>query len=181
MGYFDKMAESAFKETSDGVAVYYPNGAMGKGRLVSTREDKDKLFRFHKRLHKTLLFIVLPYSWLLGMSGVFTVGSMAPIVVLAALMFIRQYWLIRKLPKHDLKLGFNEAIGKGSKALPNWYYWVLGVLSVIGLVFSLTLPLQLGKPYMEVVEIVAGLGCVSLLSLCLCLKMYGAKNKNSNP
>lgn len=176
MGYFDKIAEAAFKETSDGLPVYYPNGAMGKGRLVSSNEQKEKLFKYHKRLYKVLIFVGLPYGWLLGMSGVFTVATVAPIVVLAALMFLRQYWLVRKLPKHDLKLGFNEAIGKGSKALPNWYYWVLGVLSGIGIVFALTLPYQLNKTYMELIGLIIGFFSVSLLGLGLSIKMYRAKN-----
>jgi hypothetical protein len=105
MGYFDKIAEAAFKETEQGMAVYYPNGAMGKGRLISSKEEKEKIFKFHKRLYKVLMFVGLPYGWLLGLSGIFTVSTIAPIIVLAGLMFLRQYWLIRKLPKHELKLG----------------------------------------------------------------------------
>jgi hypothetical protein len=176
MGYFDKIAEAAFKETEQGMAVYYPNGAMGKGRLISSKEEKEKIFKFHKRLYKVLMFVGLPYGWLLGLSGIFTVSTIAPIIVLAGLMFLRQYWLIRKLPKHELKLGFNEAIGKGSKALPNWYYWVFGLLSVIGIIFALTLPYQLGKTYVELIELVIGFGSFSLLGLGLSIKMYLAKN-----
>jgi len=176
MGYFDKVAAAAFKETSDGMTVYYPNGVIGKGRLVTNDEEKEKLFRYHKRLYKVLMFVGIPYGWLLGLSGVYTVGTIAPIAILAALMFLHQYRLIRELPKHEMRLGLNEAIAKSSNALPNWYYWLFGTLSVVGLFLAVTLPFQLEKTYKELLVPVIGFGSFGLLGLSLSIKFYRAKN-----
>ncbi len=178
MGYFDKISEAAFKEADDGVVIYYPNGAMGKGRVVPDLATKDKLYKFHKRLFKALLFVALPYAWLVGMSGVFTVVSFSPIILMAALMSLRQYWLIHKLPKHQLKLGMSEAMGKGAQALPNWYYWVLGVTSVVTMLFGLFTPYLINKTYHEAITLVIGFSCFGLLGLFLSIKIYKLKTSS---
>jgi len=39
MGYFDSMAEAAFKENPDGEGwLYYPNGILSKGCIVVDEE-----------------------------------------------------------------------------------------------------------------------------------------------
>ena len=178
MGYFDKLTEAVFKKTSDGVDIYYPNGAMGKGRLVSDQALKDKLYKHHKLLMKTVMFIVLPYSWLIGLSGEFTLTTVSPILVLASAMYIKQHLMIRNLPKHNLKLGFKEAMVNGSKALPGWYPWLLGSISTICLMFSLSLPFLTNKKYADHIDIVIGLSLFSLALMMAAIKIHRGKALN---
>ncbi len=46
MGYFDKIAKAAFKEGDNGETIYFPNGLLGKGRLVKDPARRNQLFKF---------------------------------------------------------------------------------------------------------------------------------------
>lgn len=178
MGYFDKMAESAFKETDDGSVIYYPNGIMGKGRVVPNEDVREKLYRFQKNMHRYLIFFGIPYGWLMGISRSFSAITISPLIAFVVLMYSRQFWLVHKLPKHPSRMRLKEAMTKGSKALPNGYYWALGTFSLLALVYAMTLPYQLGKTSMPVMELVALLGGSSLLVLGIAIFMYRLKNGN---
>ncbi len=157
--------------------IYYPNGALGKGRTVPDLATKEALFKYHKLLSKVFMFAVMPYAMLLGLSGNLSALNLSPAILIAAIMILGQYNLIRNLPKHDKKLTVNEAMDKGAKIFPNWYYWVLGVSSVFCILLALSFPIVLNKTFIEVIEIVLGLSGFGLLGLLLSIKLYHQKNK----
>ena len=131
MGYFNKITETSFKKTADGTIIYYPYGAIGKGRTIPDLVTKEKLFKFHKRLNQFFFCIFLPYSFFLSMLNVNTFENISPAIFIIALMSLRQYWLIRKFPKHKLKLGIKEAMREGAQLIPNWCNFLAGSLSIL--------------------------------------------------
>ncbi len=131
MGYFDRLADNAFKDGPKGEVLFYANGAISKGRVVPDNETRAKLFKFQKRNYKIAFFFGIPYGWLLGLSGIFTAASLLPLVLMMVYILYKQYTLTRGLKKHDLELGFGEVAEKGSQTVPNWIYWFVGVTSTL--------------------------------------------------
>jgi hypothetical protein len=73
-------------------------------------------------------------------------------------------------------LGFKEAAQKGSKALPDWYYGFLAVVSGMQIVIAFALPLLCNKPYSEFLLPVIGLASFGLLGIGLSVFMYQLKS-----
>ena len=57
MGYFDQLAEAAFKTSDDGEIIYYPNGVLTKGRVIPDQETRDKAFKLQRKILKVSMFI----------------------------------------------------------------------------------------------------------------------------
>jgi len=178
MGYFDSLAESAFKKNPDGEGwLYYPNGMLSKGRVVLDEEYKEKLFKFQKRIFMFLLPLGILYGFGLGVDD-FELSSLVPPVVILILVYFRQYILIRNLPKSDVKLKYKEATGKAAQGLPNWYFYSMYVLSASLIIMALFSPQIFNKPYSEVTDLMLmflGMGVVGLL-----LALFLHKIKKSN-
>lgn len=179
MGYFETLADNAFKEASDGTLLYYPNGVMSTARVVPDEETKEKLFKFQKRLYKSIFFFVIPYAFLVGLSGQLNLVLLSPFLVYFAFIILRQHFNVRSLARHDEKMSLKEAVSKGSMALPNWYYWVTGVLSVVGIALGVSFPFVIGGPFRETLFISLVLCSIGLLVLALSVKMYKLKNREN--
>lgn len=176
MGYFDKAAENYFKETTEGEVIYYPNGVLGKGRLVPDSSTKEELFSFQKRVLKITFLVIFPYVWLMGIAGVFTLGSFSPIILFVIYYLYKQHMLTRCLKKHHVKLGFKEAATKGSKNIPNWYYKITMAFSVLIMVLALCLPVMFSVPFAKMIVPVIGILSFGLLGLALSVRMFQLKN-----
>jgi len=176
MGYFDKLAENAFKRIDNETVIYYPNGSFGKGRVVPNEKIRKALFSFQKNTYKAAFFVFVPYAWLVGFSRSMSVSNVSPILIFIIIYWARQQYLVRGLVVHDSKLGFKEAAQRGSRNLPNWLYWMLGLLSVAMIVTSILLPLLSNKPYADNLLPIVGVSSAGLLALALSIKMYKLKN-----
>ncbi len=176
MGYFDTIAENSFKRAPEGELIFYPNGAMGKGVVVPDEEKRIELHNFQKRIYKLVLFAVIPYSSIIGLGNPFSLAAFSPIILLVLYILYKQHSLTRGLKKHTLRLGFGEAAQRGAKSLPNWYYWLFGILSVSMITIGVTTPLLFHKTLYDVVFIVVGFCSFGLLGLGLSIKMYQLKN-----
>ena len=95
MGYFETLADNAFKEASDGTLLYYPNGVMSTARLVPDEETKEKLFRFQKRLYKSIFFFVMPYAFLVGLYGQLNLVLLLPFLFYFPFIILRQHFMVR--------------------------------------------------------------------------------------
>ena len=176
MGYFDTVAENSFKQGPEGELIFYPNGAMGKGVVVPDEETRIRLHNFQKRIYKLIFFAVIPYSVIIGLGNPFSLTAFSPIILLVLYILYKQYSLTRSLQKHELRLGFGEAVRRGAKTLPNWYYWLFGILSVSMITIGLTTPFLFHKNLYDVAFVVLGFSSFGLLGLGLSLKMYKLRN-----
>jgi magnesium-transporting ATPase (P-type) len=175
MGYFDKVAENSFKQIENAL-VYYPNGNFGKGRVIPDETTKNKLLNFQKSVYKSALFVVLPYSWMLGLIHHISLAGISPLLILGVAIFIRQYFLVKGLAVHNSKLAFSETAQRGSKILPNWYYWVLALLSIGLMIISVWLPLSSNKPISEFIYLSLAIFSMGLLGIGMAVKMYKLRN-----
>ena len=46
MGMFDNMTKALFKEKEDGTTIYFGNGLLKEGYIVTDPEQKEKLYKF---------------------------------------------------------------------------------------------------------------------------------------
>src|SRR6266705_253219 len=115
MGFFDNLAETAFRKNPDGSDIYYPNGVLGKGRIVRDFTRRQKLFNYHKRICKYGIPLMALYGAVLGVGGL-TKGHLIFIGIVAGLAFARQRYLIAGLPVYSERPTVPEFAARGSKA-----------------------------------------------------------------
>src|SRR3954470_22575522 len=60
MGYFDGLANSAFKKDGQGRDLFFPNGILGKGRILPDAETAAKLRHKVVQFYKLFMFGGLP-------------------------------------------------------------------------------------------------------------------------
>ncbi len=176
MGYFNGIAESAFKENPDGEGwLYYPNGILSKGHIVTDPSYKEKLFKFQKRMYMFLI----PFSILYGLSldlENLELASLYPLVIIMMPVYLRQYFLVRKLPKSEVKLKFKEGIETASKKLPKSYFYFLYISAAVLIALGLSTPLLFDKPYSEVKDLVLMLSGMGLFFFVVTIFLQKLKN-----
>ena len=129
MGYLDRLTESAFKETQEGVCVYYPNGIISKGRVVPNSELRSKIYSFHKNNIKYGVLGAIILGFLLGKYAVIAWALVLPI------HYYFRHKLIGNLEKHNSKITVKEIYKKAG--VPGWYKILLLVISFVGFFLSL--------------------------------------------
>ena len=167
MGYFDQLTESAFKETEDGLCVYYPNGIISKGRIVPTQELKAKIYSFHKANAKYgILGVIVILLFLKKYALVFA-------FIYIPLHYYFRHKLIGNLEIHESRISINEIYRKVN--VPNWYKNALLIVSMLGL--FLTAPSIFSQhSYTRINVLLFGLS-VFCLSAYFYIKHLDKKNK----
>ncbi len=178
MGYFDTIAEATFKMGPNGETIFYPNGAIGKGRVVPDDETRRRLHRQQKNLYKLALFTGVPYGMILGNLGIFTLTSLSPMLLLVIYFLYKQQAMVRGLEKHSLRLGFKEAAHKGLQALPNWYFWMLGSCAILLALLGFYLPVSADKSLSDTMPTVAAIAGFGVMILVMAVALYKLKHAN---
>lgn len=169
MAYFENLSAAAFKHDDDGNWVYFPHGIITRGRRISSDEEKERIHTSHRRLLKQTIPVAILAGMLLGLTGIppVPVALFAVYLLACGLNHWRKY---RHLPHSDTRLGFNEALDKGSKALPRWYSWVLATISAAVVAYSIALPALIDKPRIH--ELSLMLGGFGLFGLVMAALLY---------
>jgi len=178
MGYFDKITEAAFKEGENGESIYYPNGVLGKGRVIQDPELKKRIFKFHKRINKYLIPFGAIYGMLLGLGGAISLEGLMPVIIIGVLVFLRQRFLISGLPKNNTKLTVKETSTKASKAMHPAFLIFMMVNGIICIGLGLAIPFVLAKPIGEIQTLVLIPVAVGFVSLAISLYLYKLKKSN---
>lgn len=176
MSYFKNITKTHFKNAEDGSWIYYPNGAMGKGRRITSQEEKDRVFESHRKTIKTLMLTGIIAGWLLGLSGIPPIPTaiVFTLLVFIALNHWRKY---RHLPYAAERLGVREAAIKGSTALPKWYPHLVGILGLGSFCFAFYLPSALNRPIHELKGLIAMMVGVGLLGIVIGLITFRLQKK----
>lgn len=165
MKYFESLAESAFKENPDGEGwLYYPNGILSKGRIVTNKLYKEKLFKFQKRMYMFLLPLGILYGLSIDTKNFDVYSLLLPLFIIT-IIFLKQYWLTKDLPISRVKLKYREATTKAAKGLPKWYFYLLFISSILVIAFGLFSPLIFNKPYSETIFLTSaflGMGIIGI-------------------
>ena len=179
MGYFSNIAESAFKENPDGEGwLYYPNGVLGKGYLVIDPVYKEKLFNFQKRMY----MFIIPFGILYGLSidtSNIEVSDFYLLAIIFIPIYLRQYFLVKKLPKSNVKLKASEIMSRYKGFLfSRSYFYLMYFISAILISLGLSTPLLFNKPYSEVMDLtLIQVGC-GLFFLVVTLILHKLKKSN---
>src|SRR5260221_1103146 len=180
MGFFDNLAETAFKKTPDGSDIYYPNGVIGKGRIVRDSTRRQKLFNHHKRICKYGIPLVTLYGAVLGASGGFTKGHLIFIVVVMVLLFARQRHLIAGLPIYSEKPTVTEFAERRAKVFHPLLLLFLGVSSLILIVGGAAMPILLRTSFEKILFPMIGLIGFGVVGLALSAYLYKARKSNNS-
>jgi len=175
MGFFDNLAETAFKKTDDGSEIYFPNGVIGKGRIVGDPARRKKLFNYHKRILKYGIPLAVLYGLLFGVSG----GHLIFIGVVLILLFARQRYLIADLPVYSERLTVTEVAASGAKAFHPLLLLLLGGCSLILIAGGVVMPILLRMPFDQIALPMIGIVSFGVLGLSLSVYLYKAR-KSSN-
>ena len=138
MGMFDNMAKALFKEKEDGTTIYFGNGLLKEGYIVTDPEQKEKLYKFHKNLFKYMVPLGIVYSLLLGLSGAGLVGFV-PVLIVSILIYLKQKSLTKGLPKANEKLSATETRETIAKSLPRWFVLLMIINGVLGIMMAIFL------------------------------------------
>jgi len=179
MGYFSSIAESAFKENPDGEGwLYYPNGIFSKGHLVVEPTYKDKLLKFQKRMY----MFIFPMSFLYGLALDYSNLALSDFYLLAILLvpiYLRQHFLVKNLPKSNVKLKAKEAVTAASKGFTSYYFYFMYFSSAFLIATGLSTPLLFNKPYSEVMDLTIMLAGSGLFFLAVSLILHKLKKSNN--
>lgn len=131
MGYFDGLADAIFKSDSQGRAVFYPYGIMGKGYLVN-EEQRQRLRKNVKLTYMIMLPLIIVNQ--------VAFGYMANLIVLP-LFYIWYFWAVRKvsrgLEKSTEKLKVAEAYTNSAKSHNLWVLIILALLTPFLIILGL--------------------------------------------
>jgi hypothetical protein len=137
MGYFDRLTSSYFRTGRDGRRLFYPRGAMGRGYVVPTEDEYQRLHgiakiftaAFHLLTCASLVLIVVAVALQMPVAGV----VVATVVVAAVGALCYELWaraLTRRLAPSSEKLSIRSALSTQAFAHNGAKLWLLEFLSL---------------------------------------------------
>lgn len=127
MGYFDGLINSSFKKDSSGRTVFYPLGAVGKGRILENAETESGLRAFLKRYYIGAFLSLAIVPILTGRNYTF--------LLLIPPLYIWYYYRAGKLsaqcPISEEKLGLKDIYTAMAAANSEFTLWLLLMTSLL--------------------------------------------------
>jgi len=172
---FDNMAKTFFKETTDGKTVYYGNGLLRKGYIVEDEAQKEKIYKYHKKVFTYILPLGILYAFIWGISGASWEGGI-PVIIVALALTYQKKKLTKNLSLYEEKLKPNEVKNRFASAFPMWFVVLMVVNGTIAILFAVVL-MFIDDGSVENVQTIALI--LFMLGLPLFgLGIYMYKNKN---
>ncbi len=151
MKYFKNIAESVFKLKS-GVEVwlYYSNGILSKGRVVTDTKTKEKLFKFQRNIVMFGLPIVMIFG-LFFSGNIYKLSSLLVLGLPVLFFLLCQHLAVKNLSVSNHKLNYKEATSITLQGVPNRYHKFLYFLARIIIVFGTSITIIFNKPFSELI------------------------------
>lgn len=135
MGYFDALTSASFKTAPDGRKLFYPWGFLGRGYVVPTDDEFNKLRRSYQTIWIVIFILVFATVLLFEV----------PLLPLAAWV-IYLIWLLiwirtktRGLSLANEKLTYGEALNNETNKLSSGFLWFFEILSLLFIVYGMFL------------------------------------------
>lgn len=164
MGYFDGLADAAFKKDSNGNDVFYAWGVLGKGRILPDEATKIKLRTFLIRYYQ----IVLPVGMLLGILRLWL-----PAILILSLLTFGFYFYVNQLTKNcpicTEKLTLKESYKNSARSHNTLMLWFMLLISLLFVLGGLWMFVK-GRLFI-------GLGSVVFFGLCSAVFIFMLKIK----
>jgi hypothetical protein len=138
MGYFDALTSSSFKTTSDGHRLFFPWGVLGRGYVIASEPEYERLRAQVK------IFIIIGIAAAIGTLALRRYVGLAGLVAITALFvfYIAFYvsWVLYLLrgrqPSHE-RLSLRESMATQAREHSPTLLWVLEICSIVFVAGSL--------------------------------------------
>jgi Ca2+/Na+ antiporter len=130
MGYFDAWTSSCFKTTQDGRKLFFPWGVWGRGYVVASEQDYERLRR---QVKAYMVVAVVPIIVTAALQAY--VGALVIVVLLVAFYLVWMRFLLRGLRPSDERLSVQDSMTAQARAHSAAGLWFLeiGALAFGGL------------------------------------------------
>lgn len=164
MGYFENLAETAFKKGANGDILFHRWGIFGKPYVVPGPDQKEDVKKFVTRFY----LIGLPLGIFCGIALRGASLFIIPILLIYYEVGIRKK--IAGWQRSAEKLTINQAYSNNAKIFPLWFLWSGAVVSAIFVLAGVFIILKSEK-------VLVGASSIALFGLCLAayLKMLLAR------
>ena len=126
MGYFDALTSSYFKTEPDGRRLFFPWGVLGRGYVLASERDYERLRGQLKAYTIVTLILTIGAAALHSYVGAIIVG-----VALIAFYLVWAQFLLRGLPQSDERLSLEESMTSQGLAHNAAMLWLLEILSLV--------------------------------------------------
>jgi len=110
MGYFDGLTSASFKKTEEGKTVFFPNGKMGAGYILS-EEQENKIKRFIKGYY----MVCLPITIIAVI--IFKVYALLLLVIEIPFYYITINKMLKNTEKSKEKLTMKDTVNNMGKSM----------------------------------------------------------------
>lgn len=164
MGYFEGLTDAVFKQDSNGDSVFYPWGALGKGRVIKDPATREQLRNFMLLYYKVSLPLVIVLAvfrqwWLLGVAS----------VALMVWFLLKSRALLKDCPVSGERLTLKEGYRNSAASHNTFTLWLLLIVSLLFSAAGVLL-VVLGK-------LLPGLFVLAMFGACSVAFAYMLKSK----
>jgi len=122
MGYFDALTSSCFKTAQDGRRLFFPFGILGRGYVIASEQDYERLRSRLKVYTAVGLVLIIGSGALLGYAGSFAIA-----LVLIAFYIVWLRYLLRGLQSSNESLSLKDSTTSQALAHNAVTLWLLEV------------------------------------------------------
>lgn len=126
MGYFDALASGSFKTTEDGRKLFFPAGAFGRGYVVPSEGEFEKL---RKGVKIYLIVALLLIICLVPFAGALTGVVLVPVLIAPYALWA--YMQCRHMERTDERLTVREAIVGQALLHSTFGLWALEICAAL--------------------------------------------------
>jgi hypothetical protein len=134
MGYFDALTSSYFKTAADGRKLFYPWGVLGRGYVIATDQDQQRLVRQLK------IYTIVSFVLIVG-AGILQ-SYMGALVIGLALIVFYVFWarhLVRGLQPSGEGLSMRESYTSQARAHSSGSLWAMEIGSLVLLIGAIAM------------------------------------------
>ncbi len=126
MGYFDGLTSGNFKTAKDGRKLFFPWGYLGRGYVLASERDGERMRRQLK------IYYIVMLAAIVGTSGVHAYIISAAVAVLAIIFYLiwSRYQVAGLTPSSE-GLSFREASSSQARAFGPRILWLLEICALV--------------------------------------------------
>lgn len=135
MGYFDALASVSFKTASDGSRLFFPWGSLGRGYVIASEHDYQRLRQQTKIYHKVVAVLVLTIIIITAIRPNYFYAADATVLLLCVGSY--PVW-VRSLQQRLLPSGERQSVQERRTILAQtqsaaWLWlWEIAALACVG-------------------------------------------------
>ena len=125
MGYFDALTSGAFKTAKDGRRLFFPWGVLGRGYVLASEQDYERLHRQIK------IFMIVALVLIVGtMTAQLYVGAAITVLLMAGYVVWTMY-VLRGLQPSDEGLSLEESMTSQALTHNAGFLWAAAIGSFL--------------------------------------------------